>query len=685
MTEWQFQGIISRENQYSLQRLIRAIALSQGQFALILVRCNYRQLQDEILMAFRSYSQELLIQEFCIPPSINALHSAIATEIYPNHSANSTHSLPSALMVFGLESVISLEDLLIDFNQARDIYPEIFPFPLVLWLTDEVAALLSRLAPDFKSWAATTIKFEMGKQGLISLVRQETESLFAKILDAGIENFVSNTALDLGPKTQLQHRYEIEVARNDLLRLYGITLEPELEASLEFVLGRESYANDEIDRALSHYYKSLTLWQSRLDNERGSGLLSITLSPPLRKAIVLFHIGLCYRRMADLHPSISSKYWQDALVWFQQCLEELETAQRQDLVAKFIVSACEMLQRLQAWEDLLQMTQRSLKLHETYGTKAQIAQDYGFLASVAISKSQWLQAYKLANLALTIAESVPDISRQQESWYLLLLGRTQRQLGELDEAVNNLEWAKVVCELQYEPSLYLEILEELRSLYFLNFCNYLDAFYLKKEKIQIEHQYGYRSFIGASQLQPQHHRINPIQNSQKILSSLEGVAQEIATSGRQKDVNRLIERIARADCKVTVIYGPSGVGKSSTLKAGLIPILKHRVIGDRLPLTILLSVYTNWITSISHNLNQSISEISSLGNRENSPANIIEYLRLLTDRNYIIVLIFDQFEDFFFFYTSPQKRREFYKFLSDCLNIAYVKVILSTREDYLHY
>lgn len=114
----------------------------------------------------------------------------------------------------------------------------------------------------------------------------------------------------------------------------------------------------------------------------------------------------------------------------------------------------------------------------------------------------------------------------------------------------------------------------------------MEAFKLKREKIQIEHQYGFRAFIGASQLQPQRYRINPIHTSQEIPSFREEVAREIATSGRQQDINRLIERMTRADCKLTVIHGSSGVGKSSIIKAGLLPALKRKVIGDRLPITV---------------------------------------------------------------------------------------------------
>ena len=48
-------------------------------------------------------------------------------------------------------------------------------------------------------------------------------------------------------------------------------------------------------------------------------------------------------------------------------------------------------------------------------------------------------------------------------------------------------------------------------------------------------------------------------------------------------------------------------------------------------------------------------------------------------------MIFDQFEEFFFVHETLQGRRPFYEFLRDCLNLDFVKVVLTLREDYLHY
>ncbi|AUB39758.1 putative ATPase, archaeal AAA+ ATPase superfamily [Nostoc flagelliforme CCNUN1] len=689
-TDKQLQ-VYTKENQHTLQRLIRAIALSEGQFALILVRCNYGQLREQMLENIRSITKDIYIREIVLNPSTTSLHNTIVSELSLDNPAVLTDSLPSAVIIFGIESTIDLENLLTGINQARDIYAATFPFPVVLWLQDDVASLLSRLAPDFKSWAATTIKFEMAKADLIALIHQEAESLFAKVLEAGAETFLSNASLDLDPKSQ--HRHEIESARNDLLRLYGFQLTPGLEASLEFVLGRDKYANDQINSALANYQRSLALWQQETrrvaECESNSSLHPLSL---LKQAIVLFHLGLCYHRMADLHQNSNSSYCEHALLWFKQCLEILEEVQREDLVAKFILPACEMLQRLQAWNDLKELAQKSLHLHKSYGSPAQVAQDYGFLANVAASESNWILAHELANTALSISEEVTQASlpdalrrRRQESWYLLLLARTQRHLGEPEEAINNLEWARIVCELQHQPSLYLEILEELRSLYFFERHDYTEAFKLKQEKIQIEHQYGFRAFIGASQLQPQHSRINPALEPQKIPFIPEGIAQEISASGRQQDVNRLIERITRADYKLTVIYGPSGVGKSSTLKAGLVPALKGKVIGERIPIPIVLSVYTDWLTVLISSLNQVLASTGISVNIDSTPTILLEKIRLATERNYTIIIILDQFEEFFFISNLSTERIEFYQFFSECLNISFVKIILSLREDYLHY
>ncbi|MEH2048127.1 nSTAND1 domain-containing NTPase, partial [Nostoc sp.] len=68
-----------------------------------------------------------------------------------------------------------------------------------------------------------------------------------------------------------------------------------------------------------------------------------------------------------------------------------------------------------------------------------------------------------------------------------------------------------------------------------------------------------------------------------------------------------------------------------------------------------------------------------------TPNFLITQLRKNEQHNLRTVLIFDQFEEFFFVYTEPVQRKQFFEFLGECLNVLSVKVILSLRVDYIHY
>jgi hypothetical protein len=49
---------------------------------------------------------------------------------------------------------------------------------VILWVTDEIVTKMIRLAPDFKSWAAATIKFEMAVDELINFLAGRADTIF---------------------------------------------------------------------------------------------------------------------------------------------------------------------------------------------------------------------------------------------------------------------------------------------------------------------------------------------------------------------------------------------------------------------------------------------------------------------------------------------------------------------------
>lgn len=144
---------LTENNKPSLKRLDRAIALSQGQFSLILVCCNYPPLRLQVVKQLEEISS-VPIETIILHPSVKTLFTTIHTSI---------EQLPPALMVFGLDSVVAIDQLLSATNLVRDEFRKQFPFPLIVWINDDILQKLIRLAPDFNSWAAPPIRFEVPK------------------------------------------------------------------------------------------------------------------------------------------------------------------------------------------------------------------------------------------------------------------------------------------------------------------------------------------------------------------------------------------------------------------------------------------------------------------------------------------------------------------------------------------
>ncbi|TBR60487.1 hypothetical protein B4U84_06405 [Westiellopsis prolifica IICB1] len=631
-------------NESSLQTLIRAITLSQGQFSLILVRCNYASLQETMVQRLREVSP-VNIHEITLSASVKTLYTAIS-ELLGDEQ-------PPALMVFGLESVKNLDTVLTSANQVREEFRKNFQFPILLWVNDQVLQQFIRLATDLESWA-TTVELKKKTDDLIKFLEQKIAEVFAG---------------DVIPN--LQVCWELAAAKDDL-ESRGQVLSSEIKGCIEFVLGLHDYQRDQINSALEHYQQSLNFWQG----------INTPQLPLERRGKLLLHIALADYRLAEKYHLQNQENWEAAKDYFQQSFEIFRQAEREDLVAEYINKLGEVLRQLKQWYELQSLAESSLTLHQNYDLPLQLAEDYGFLAEVALEKSRWREANNFAQQALEIFSAESSQELHERGWLRFLLARSQQYLGEVAAAINNLEIAREESNPQYEPKLYIQILETLRLLYYEQ-KNYLAAFRIKQEQMALEYQYGLRAFIGANYLQPQRYSINPdlVQAEKHAI-----VAQEIAASGREEDVRRLIERISSTQHKLIVIHGQSGVGKSSILQAGLIPALQQQAIDARDVLPVLLRVYTDWVGMLGRCLVVGYEEIR--GQKLSTPVDgggIIEQLRRNGERNLLTVLVFDQFEEFFFVYSEKINRRAFYDFLRQCLDIPFTKVILSLREDYLHY
>jgi WD40 repeat protein/tetratricopeptide (TPR) repeat protein len=632
--------------------------------------------------------------------------------MYRAACSEGTYRETSALMVVGLEQVQNLPGLLSASNQMRDEFGKSFLFPVFIWVTDEVLRNIIRIAPDFYNWATLT-GFRVSTAELRAWLWRETEAVF--------EAALVTTDWSRFSGTHPQAYQELGLARRELQER-GETLAPDLAANVSFALAVYAHQQHQIGRDVACNV-------STPDNHL----------PQLKLAAVNLQLGLGYLHQADCHRRDSHRHLQEANSYFQQGIDALDSAQRPDLVAIWISKWGEVLQQLQQWQTLQELAEKALTLHQTQGTATQQAQDYGFLADVALARGKWQQAKDWAIQALqceeatgnresgNVSEAERIASKSRCGGYRLRLAQALNGLQQPQQAIEMLERARRESRPQDDPQSYIQILKELRQSYWQQ-KQYLKAFEIKQAQGVVESQLGLRAFIGASRLQP------------LPGEELETVALEITASGRGQDVQRLIGRVVRDDCKLTVIHGQSGVGKSSLVNAGLVPALGQKMVGEFDVLPIVLRVYTNWQEELAQLLLEGISRSISLRQGEgsisagktsppeslrqgegskisrqsfsNNPINIssnsssdsplnippslaekgagglgllLEQLRQNEQRHLMTVLIFDQFEEFFFVCTDTAARRPFFEFLSDCLNIPYLKIILSLREDYLHY
>ncbi|MBO1052839.1 MAG: ribosome assembly protein 4, partial [Dolichospermum sp. DET73] len=642
-------------NSQQLEDLAWSLEASTGEFKLILAKCNYLDLQNQLIQELQKICQ-IEIQILRLQASERTLYNAIQAEFDQEIAA---------LMIVGWESLPNLSKMFSSANQVREEFRNNCSYPLVLWINNQIYQQIMESAPDLESWGIT-INFSLPFDELIDLLK----SIINKILND-----------DLNVNLQ-----ELELALQDLQK-YDQKLEPEFAANCNFLKGFIAYNKKQLDTAISYYQQSWDFWQTT-DNLEISGK-------------ILYNLTICnYEKLRPNPPTpFPTREGGEIINCIQQILEKFKNAQRLDLIANSLSRFGLILQDLQAWEQLKTLSQQALEIHQAENNILKIAEDYLFLATANFEQSNFPEAAKIANQGIGVIHELPLLNYYRQSLFLIL-AQSQEELKEYEQAIKNLELAKDIGVINNHPKLYVKILNLLQKLLFQK-TEYLEAFNTKLESRSIEQQFGLRAFIGAGWLKPakntnlnvetfhgtslQTNYGTSLQTNQTIKK--ENISPEIEASGRKIDVDELLARIGRTDKKIIVIHGQSGVGKSSLVNAGLIPALENKAIGfqDNLPVTI--RVYNSWFTELAKELLDVLpenlkSEDLKLDTQEQFILKLVEI-----EKYRRTVLIFDQFEEFFFVCPDDKARTEFFQFLGKCLNhknIGSLRVILSLRVDYLH-
>lgn len=691
--------VIMADNDRAVKVLTRAIRTGIGKFSLNLVRCNYSQLRESILNKFRQENSNLDLEELKLSPQATRLFEEIETVLRHREKT------PSALIILGLEQVESLETLFSNFNQVRTQFQNSFQFPLLLWVTDEVLVSLRQNAPDFVS-GGKSFSFHWTTTELSDFLHKAADELFRAVLQNGAIGFLPYTSINSTKLADYRRCYqEIASAWQELERRQ-IELEQKLRASYIFAQGGDCY-----DRSLKPQpiEMRVELVKQAIEKYQESLVICQTIAEKTAEGTLDYCLSLCHHRLALLESSKAREHWQEEEKYLSNACQIFDNKDA-EIAAKLRNELGGVLQNLEKWPELSQLAADSIALDSQLQNPLPLAQDYSFQAKIALEKAketkekqeEILEARKAASLALQALKRLkksPQIQRWHTARYLLLLAQAKKHLEKWQLAIKTLKRAlqtiedardKLAAHDHYEPALHIEILEELQEVFFHQ-RQYEEAFQKKQEILLVKGQNGLLAFVGASSLRPP---VSPT-GGEEIPD------RAIDASGRQQDVEEIIRRLSpRNQKKLTIVLGPSGVGKTSMLEAGLVPQLRQEIFEGLkiMPLFLRLSKTRDWREEIQQELEKErkLLNIHALVHAESENTGInaavdrdvealmIEWLKGQQDQVFT-VLILDQFEDFFFICKDPQERTRFFDFLKQCFGISNVLIVISLREDYLHY
>ncbi|MEH2233748.1 MAG: ribosome assembly protein 4, partial [Nostoc sp.] len=718
----------------TLKQLAWAIESSVGQFKLILARCNYASLRDRLISRLQEICQ-VEIRVLTVQQSNRTLYTAIQEEFGAE--------IPACVMVVGLESVQNLPVMLTSANQVREEFRKNFAFPLVFWIDDEIYKHLIQLAPDLESWA-TTRNFDISTQQLVDFIIETANQWFSNNLKFSVnvylklENELEAAQRDLIKKPDI---YNLEIQAN-LESLLGFIkqINNQKDSALEhyhkaYQLWQQSHILERQAKILGeisfcYYLKALKHQDINCQDGQTSwhylqeyiNFLSQFQSPDLiANAVVKFGDVLRDLKKWEILHSLS----EQALVIHQNNKQPRELAKDYGFLAEVALAQ-------KNWLKANQLVKQALEVFAAI-PNLESANISGILSDIP---ERFLKSKDLSLYQFILGHSQYHLGQIQEATLSL---ETAKDVGNpLEDVRLYLDIIRFLQQLYFEQKKYLKaykikqqrrsieqqfglrafigagrleatkqaFVETLRSNFpqgniapeiaasgrLLDIERLIERMGRPDYKLIVIHgQSGVgksslvnaglvpalkNKAIGTQDYLPVVMRVysNWIEELGNLLERNKGDEGNEANERELKNQSSASEgQRSSSEGQRSPSEGQrsSSEGQSSSSEGQRSPsegqLLSSE--GQRSPLEGQLS--------------------SSEGQRSPSELGTSQYLisRLKKNeqRNLRTVLIFDQFEEFFFVYTEPAQRKQFFEFLGECLNVLSVKVILSLRVDYIHY
>ncbi|MGA1603570.1 MAG: hypothetical protein ACO4CG_14960, partial [Prochlorothrix sp.] len=590
-------GNLSAENQSRLEQLADTLDLMEGEPALILAVAPGRATQQRLRSA---------LPQFCaaigVATPIEFKAQAESEEIYGPLQAflrAQGEKIEGGVAIVGLTELdtASLEAVLKDLNRSREQFRQSLALPLVIWVDDRVRQTMTRQINDFKTWT-TTVVFGPEPEAQAEWVKAQGLKI-QQGLEQGGEFQGNRDFLEPGDAEELGDGLD----RGIEALAQGWQLPETAVMLLRFLQGRRAMALGEEEQALRCFQGCGDLWV---------GIAAAGTAERRWLGWLALHEAWIYR---------DREQWDRARERFDRAIEQLRESYGPEVWAKVLPQQWEAALALGEWETVAAAIGATQPIHQQLAETEGEGQWWPFLmlaqgalARVAQQRGHWTAAAAAAAVGVDLWRRGRALGQDQDlgrsigdwrRWQAVRLALGQLWVEALErqgvgaevreqvlrgsiEAVDpeqvpqfwGPEERRRRLRRQYGQQL-VGLVTQLRGL-LRSRGAHGEAFTWKQRQRRWELQFGLRAFMGAGQFQ--------------VVGA--GMAAEalFAASGRGADVRELVEeRLALDAYKCLTIYGPSGVGKSTLVEAGLVPALgRVKFPGGRRGVTVLVRFYEDW-------------------------------------------------------------------------------------------
>ncbi|HEY0078159.1 MAG TPA: tetratricopeptide repeat protein [Pyrinomonadaceae bacterium] len=361
------------DEETELRALQQALQFSEG-FKLIFVRCNQPEHRKRLVEILRTRLPEQNISEVHLTEPVTHLLDALRERL--------PSSAPDALLVSGLEYSLPVAaeapttPFIANLNASRNSFPEVIPYPLVLWIPEYVLNAIILAAPDFFSI----------RSGVYFFAATPGETMeVADSLTSGAEF----TLYDLTHAEKLERIRAIENLLADYEALPADQRDLYAEMRLHLRVGNLLAMLASYDAAESHYQQILTL-----ANE---------LSDRPYKAAALISIGVIY---------LDKRRFPEAEEAFQKSIEMFYESNNHEYVAYALANLGNLYAALRRWDDAKKAYEQSVEIRHKLGKTVEEGLSLYHLALVLTEQGQLPEAEEVYKQSF-------DIAREHDIYSLL--------------------------------------------------------------------------------------------------------------------------------------------------------------------------------------------------------------------------------------------------------------------------